>query len=74
MDAPGFDKDARNREIDWERCIICQKHNKKQKLVCPAKSKKDDRGAEYKTFINNVVELNTLVDQADVFDLSVFGG
>ena len=76
MDAPGFGKDARNREIDWKRCRLSYAKNltKKQKLVCPAKSKKDDRGAGYKTFINNDVELNPLVDQADVFDLSVFGG
>ena len=66
MDAPRHDKVARNREIDWERCIICQKpNNKKQKLVCPAKSKKDDRGPGiehlYATLLNLTLSLIKLM-------------
>ena len=58
------------------KCVSYAKNltTKKQKPVCPAKSKKDDRGARYRISICNVVEFNTLVDQADVFDLTVFGG
>ena len=41
--------------MEWKRCIICQKDTA-DRLQCPSNSKRNDAGAEYASFVNNLQE------------------
>ena len=41
------------KNIDWKKCVLCQKH-KDDVLKCPAKSKRGDVGSGYKTLALNL--------------------
>ena len=48
--------------IDWKKCVLCQEDTG-EPLQCPARSKRSDLGAEYKTLASNLkqfVELGSL--------------
>ena len=39
--------------IDWAKCVLCQEDNG-ERLQCPARSKRGDHGAGYKTLASNL--------------------
>ena len=45
--------------MDWTKCIICQKTTK-EKLQCPANTKRKDTGAGYISFLKNVQDFQSL--------------
>ena len=45
--------------MDWRYCIICQKPSV-ECLQCPANSKRNDNGAGYRSFANNVAEFKSV--------------
>jgi hypothetical protein len=46
--------------IDWQNCIICQKHVPSQSLVCPALGKKRQTGDGYKTLEDDLLGFQSI--------------
>ena len=60
-------------QIDWKKCVICQKTSR-EKLLCPERSKRLDKGIGigYSTLISNIESFNEVCDPSLYFDLSKF--
>ena len=57
--------------INWNECIICQKHSNKEKTpTCPANSKRPDLGAGFRKFVSDIESWNAVVEPSRQFDLS----
>jgi hypothetical protein len=46
--------------IDWQNCIICQKHTPSQSLVCPALGKRLQTGNGYKTLEDDLLGFQSI--------------
>lgn len=51
--SPKFEK------TDWTKCALCQSDSS-EILVCPADSKRKDKGAGYKTFSENILKFHEI--------------
>ena len=56
--------------INWDKCIICQKNTSRKNLICPGRSRKNDSGKGYSTFVSNVESFNEINDPSSHFDLT----
>ena len=56
-------------KTDWEKCIICQRRKKNEKLVCPQKVLRSDFGQAYATFIDDINYFNQNVSKQSEFNL-----
>jgi hypothetical protein len=46
--------------IDWQNCVICQKHTPSQSLVCPALGKKRQTGDGYKSLEDDLLGFQSI--------------